>query len=195
MSMLLCCFFPRVPLVERLLPIMVTKIVQLHLLFGLGEAIIMSASFAMVMNYLNDFQIPNLLPLVYLKFMKPQGFPWLVNCIFLFETYNLMYHMIAFMKDEGVNMMSMVTTLGSIVDCHLLKLQQVYESACFVFKAYYCDINYEKVTIGLKHVNLKVAPCSLQKKITWMKIGEKKCKNRKQHVLKRYCGLGSSKPQ
>jgi hypothetical protein len=55
MSMLLCCFFPRVPLVERLLPIMVTKIVQLHLLFGLGEAIIMSASFAMVMNYLNDF--------------------------------------------------------------------------------------------------------------------------------------------
>lgn len=74
--------------------------------------------------------------------------------------------MTAFVKDEGINLISMVTTLGSIVDYCLLKLQWVHEGACFghiVFKAYQCDINDEKVIVGLKHVNLKVGQGSLQK--------------------------------
>jgi hypothetical protein len=41
---------------------------------------------------------------------------------FLLEKYNLMHHAITFVKDESSNLTFMTTTLGSIVDCHLLKL-------------------------------------------------------------------------
>jgi hypothetical protein len=41
---------------------------------------------------------------------------------FLLEKYNIMHHMITFVKDESINLTSMTTTLGSIVDCHSLKL-------------------------------------------------------------------------
>jgi hypothetical protein len=47
--------------------------------------------------------------------------------------------MIAFVKNEGSNLMLMATTLRSIVDYRPLKLQRVYEGTCFgniMFKAY-----------------------------------------------------------
>jgi hypothetical protein len=40
----------------------------------------------------------------------------------LLEKYDLMHHMIAFVKDEGNNLMFMATTLRSIVDYCPLKL-------------------------------------------------------------------------
>ncbi len=75
-----------------------------------------------------------------------------------------MHCMITFMKDEGINLMSMVITLRSIVDCHLLKLQWVYKGTCFghiMFKACQYATNDEKVTTGLKQVNVKVAQGNL----------------------------------
>jgi hypothetical protein len=42
-------------------------------------------------------------------------------------------------KDEGINLMFMVTTLHSIIDCHILKLQWIYDSSmcfdCIMFEA------------------------------------------------------------
>jgi hypothetical protein len=67
--------------------------------------------------------------------------------------------MITFVKDEGSNLMFMAITPHSIVDCCLLKLQQVYEGMCFghiMFKANQYATNDEKVTIGLKQVSVKV---------------------------------------
>jgi hypothetical protein len=61
--------------------------------------------------------------------------------------------MITFVKDEGNNLTSMAITLCSIVDCRPLKLQRVYERACFshiMSKACQYATNDEKVTIGLK---------------------------------------------
>ncbi len=40
---------------------------------------------------------------------------------FLLEKYNLMHHMITFLKNESNNLTFMMTTLGSITDCHPLK--------------------------------------------------------------------------
>jgi len=40
----------------------------------------------------------------------------------LFEKYDLMHHMIAFMKNEGNNLISMATILHSIVNYHPFKL-------------------------------------------------------------------------
>jgi hypothetical protein len=80
--------------------------------------------------------------------------------------------MITFVKDEGNNFMSMATTLRSIVDCRLLKLQQVYEGMCFghiMFKTCKYVTNDEMVSAGLKHVSVKVAQGNLQKIITWTK--------------------------
>ncbi len=57
-------------------------------------------TFALVINYLNEFRI-------------------LMNCA------------IVFVKNEGTNLIFMATTLCSIIDCHPLKLQHVYEGTCF----------------------------------------------------------------
>ncbi len=87
-----------------------------------------------------------------------------------------MHCMITFVKDEGINLMFMTTTLCSIVDCHHLKLQRVYEGMCFghiMSKAYQYATNDEKVIVGLKQVNVKVAQRNLQKIITWTKISRK----------------------
>ncbi len=43
----------------------------------------------------------------------------------LLEKYDLMHHMITFVKDESINLMSMATTLCFVVDYHLLKFHQV----------------------------------------------------------------------
>jgi hypothetical protein len=61
--------------------------------------------------------------------------------------------MIKFVKDEGIDLMSMATTLCFVVDCCLLKLQQVYESTCFghiMSKACQYATNDEKVTTSMK---------------------------------------------
>jgi hypothetical protein len=48
----------------------------------------------------------------------------------LFEKYDLMHYVITFVKNEGNNLMSLAS-LHSIIDCHTLKLQRVYEGMCF----------------------------------------------------------------
>ncbi len=84
--------------------------------------------------------------------------------------------MIALVKDEGSNLMSMAIELHSIVDYCPLKLQQVYECMCFdhiMSKACYYATNDENVTTNLKQVNVKVAQGNLQKTITWTKKSKK----------------------
>jgi len=40
----------------------------------------------------------------------------------LFQKFDLMFHVVAFVKDEINNLISMVVTICFIVDCHPLKL-------------------------------------------------------------------------
>ncbi len=51
-------------------------------------------------------------------------------CI-LFERYDLMHHVIVFVKDESNNLMVMATTLHSTISYHPLKFQWFYEGMCF----------------------------------------------------------------
>lgn len=84
-----------------------------------------------------------------------------------------MHLILTFMKDEGNNLMSMVTTLHSIID---------YESTCFshiTSKIYQYSTDNEKVIASVKRVNVKIAQGSLQKIITWTK----KLKKGRMHVL------------
>jgi hypothetical protein len=65
-----------------------------------------------------------------------------------------MHHLIIFVKDEGINLMFMMITLHSIIDSHLLKLQQVYK-VCVLVTLCLKPTNDEKATMGLKHINVK----------------------------------------
>jgi hypothetical protein len=49
-------------------------------------------------------------------------FAWLGSCVIYLKN---MFDPLAipFVKDEGINLMFMVTTLHFIIDCHILKLQ------------------------------------------------------------------------
>ncbi len=49
----------------------------------------------------------------------------------LLEKFRLIHCVIAFKKDEGNNLRSMVTTLWFIIDCEPLKLLQVYRGTYF----------------------------------------------------------------
>ncbi len=58
----------------------------------------------------------------------------------LLEIFELIHHVISFMKVEGVNLGSMAITLQFVIDFKPLKLLQVYEGNCFghaMFKT--CD--------------------------------------------------------
>jgi hypothetical protein len=50
---------------------------------------------------------------------------------YLLEKLGLIHYVIAFVKREGNNLTTMVTTLCSIVDREPLNLQWVYEDTCF----------------------------------------------------------------
>ncbi len=95
--------------------------------------------------------------------------------------------MIAFVKYEGKNLTYMMTELHSIIDYHMLKFQNIYESICFnhiMSKAcYYVTID-EHETIGLKVVNLKIIQCNLYETIMkTKKIEEMGGKIGRRHVL------------
>ncbi len=104
--------------------------------------------------------------------------------------------MIAFVKDEGNNLMFMATTLHSIVDC--LKLQLIYKRTCFghiMSKACQYATNDEKVIASLNTIYVKATQGNLQKTITWTKNQERESRNGKRHVLKGGCGFKNLRPQ
>jgi hypothetical protein len=78
----------------------------------------------------------------------------------LLKTFDLIHHVVDILKDESINLISITTTLDYIVDCHLLKLQWVYEGFCcthVMFKVCQYVTNDNKIIIGLKNVSVKNA--------------------------------------
>ncbi len=76
----------------------------------------------------------------------------------MLEKFGFIHQVLTFVKDEGDNLASMATTLGSIVDCELLNLIQVYEGICFghvLSKTCQCSMNDDKVSMGIRQVNVK----------------------------------------
>jgi hypothetical protein len=79
-------------------------------------------TFALVINYLNNFW--NLIH-VSVGLFEVHEITWfsIVGQLHtLLEKLDLMHYVIAFVKNEGSNLMFMATTLHSIVDCQPLKL-------------------------------------------------------------------------
>jgi hypothetical protein len=56
----------------------------------------------------------------------------------LLDRYGHLHGVIAFVKDENIDLTTMATTMHSIIDCELLKICRVYEGTWFghlMFKA------------------------------------------------------------
>jgi hypothetical protein len=88
-------------------------------------------TFALVINYLNESWMPHHVTIGLFEVHETTRLSMINQLCSLLEKYDLMHCMIAFVKSEGNNLMSMATTLHSIVDCRPLKLQRVCEGMCF----------------------------------------------------------------
>jgi hypothetical protein len=73
-----------------------------------------------------------------------------------------------------MNLFALVVTLHSIINFEPLNILKIYKGTCFghaMSKACQYATNYEKVSMGLKNVNVKEAYNGLQKTNTWTKNG------------------------
>jgi hypothetical protein len=94
----------------------------------------------------------------------------------LLDRIGLLHQVIAFVKDEGINLSTMVVAMHSIIDYEPLKILRVYEGTCFghvMSKACQYATNDNKISIGLRNVSVKEAQSGLQKTITWTKKSRK----------------------
>jgi hypothetical protein len=122
---------------------MVIKTMQLHVLLRLVDATTLLVSFdllmskvdvdtfALVINYLNESWMPQHVTIGLFKVHETARFSIANQLCSLLRNYDVMHRMITFVKDKGNNLISMATTLRSIVNCCLLKLQLIYEGMCF----------------------------------------------------------------
>jgi hypothetical protein len=76
----------------------------------------------------------------------------------LLDIFGILHRVIAFVKEEGTNLSTLVTILHSIINCEPLKIHRVYEGTCFghvMSKAYQYATNDEFSFVGLRNVNVK----------------------------------------
>ncbi len=67
----------------------------------------------------------------FFMFMKPQGYQMDVQLKDLLVPYNLLDKVIAYVKDEGINLKTLTTTLINIVSCFPFSLPQPYVASCY----------------------------------------------------------------
>jgi hypothetical protein len=80
--------------------------------------------------------------------------------------------MITFVKDKGINLKIMTTTLKNIISCDMLDLPTPFARTCWghvMSKVTQYATNDSKVCGGLREANLKSTQSKLQTIITWTK--------------------------
>jgi hypothetical protein len=78
----------------------------------------------------------------------------------LSKKFGILHWVIAFVKDKGINLVTMAVALHSIVNCEPLNNFKVYEGTSFghvMFRAYKYVTNDDKLFARLQHVNVKDA--------------------------------------
>jgi hypothetical protein len=83
--------------------------------------------------------------------------------------HTLSLQVIANVKDEGANLVTLAFVLSSMVSCSVLGLPSPHASICFghiMSKVCQHATLDEKVCVGMKEVSIKKAQVALQKTIT-----------------------------
>ena len=84
----------------------------------------------------------------------------------------MLLQVIAYVKDEGTNLITLANALSSVVSCDVLGLKEPYSGTCFghvMSKVCQYGTNSDTICASMKHVSLKNAQSTLQKTITWTK--------------------------
>jgi hypothetical protein len=76
-------------------------------------------TFALVINYLNESLMPQHITIGLFEVHEMTRLSMVGQLHSLLEKYDLMHHMIAFVKDESNNLLFMATTLRSIANINL----------------------------------------------------------------------------
>ncbi len=98
----------------------------------------------------------------------------------LLVEYQLISMIIVYVKDEGTNLNSLVSTFTNIISCALLQLVTPFNGTCFGYvmsKACQYATNDTKIGVGMKEVNVAKIQSALQKKPlhgqrSWGRVGK-----------------------
>ncbi len=82
---------------------------------------------ALVVNYLDGGWTPRHVIVRLFEMHETSSSTTALQLQTLLENFELIHHVITFVKDEGINLGYMAITLQSIIECEPLKLLQVYE--------------------------------------------------------------------
>jgi hypothetical protein len=94
----------------------------------------------------------------------------------LLGLFGLLDKVIAYIKDEGNNLVPFTIVLTLVVSFSTSKLVSPFIGSCFghaMSKAAQYATNETEVCVGMTEVNLKQAQATLQQTITWMKKSAK----------------------
>jgi hypothetical protein len=98
------------------------------------------------------------------------------NLTKLFDQYGLRNKIIAYVKDEGSNLNTMIIIQNFVVKCEVLGLDEIFQGACFghvFFKAYQYVTIDKKICKNFKFVSIEFVQSNLQKCIIWPKKSRK----------------------
>ncbi len=104
----------------------------------------------------------------------------------------MLHRVIAFIKDESMNLSTMAPIIHSIIDYEPLKILKVYNSTCFghvMSKACQYVKNDDLFFVGLRNVSVKKIHSGLKKPLHGPKSLEKEAKNGSGLVLKMGCDI------
>jgi hypothetical protein len=89
----------------------------------------------------------------------------------MFENFGI-FKILCYVKDEGINLANMTSTLTSIISCEALSLYNPFDGACFqhaMNKVPQDVTNDDKISKDKMLIKMKFAQMSLQSCITWPK--------------------------
>ncbi len=90
----------------------------------------------------------------------------------MLEKFGFTPKILCYVKYEGTNLGTMITTLKSIISCEALNLLAPFDGACFGYamnKVAQYVINDDKVSKDFGFVSVKSTQASFQACITWPK--------------------------
>jgi len=170
-------------LVKEILLRMVSKIMDNHVFLALIHCFICIASFDLWMSHVgyNILMVISFIDFAWqcvhiimglFEIQNTSGVNIVEQMKSLLGSFGLLDKVMAYVKDEGNNLASLIIALTLIASCSTLKLVSPFIGSCFhhvMSKATQYAIDDTKVCASMMEVSLKQAQATLQKTITWVK--------------------------
>jgi hypothetical protein len=130
-------------------------------------------TFAIIVSFINISWEPCHVTIKFFEVHNTTSVPMANYVNFLLDSFGLLDKIIAYVKDEGSNLNTLIFALTSIVSCFNLQQACPFVGSCFghaMSKANQYLTNKNNVCVGFSKVSLKEVQFSLQKTITWINV-------------------------